>query len=234
MPRSCLVVGASRGIGRAVAEELRAAGDRVAVTYRESTPPDGLFGVRCDVTDTAEVDAAFREVEMEQGAVEVLVVNAGITQDRLLAAMPENSFTEVLDTNLTGAYRVVKRAVKGMLRLRRGRVVLVSSVVALQGSAGQANYAASKAGLIGFGRSLARELGPRGITVNVVAPGLTETDMTAQLAPALVEEYLRQIPLGRMAQPAEVARVVGFLASPAADYVTGAVIPVDGGSSMGH
>jgi len=234
MPRSCLVVGASRGIGRAVAEELRAAGDRVAVTYRKGTPPDGLFGVRCDVTDTAGVDAAFREVEAEQGAVEVLVVNAGITQDQLLAAMPESSFTEVLDTNLTGAYRVVKRAVRGMLRLRRGRVVLVSSVVALQGSAGQANYAASKAGLIGFGRSLARELGPRGITVNVVAPGLTETDMTARLAPALVEEYLRQIPLGRMAQPADVARVVGFLASPAADYVTGAVIPVDGGSSMGH
>ncbi|WP_031486369.1 3-oxoacyl-ACP reductase FabG [Streptomyces bicolor] len=234
MPRSCLVVGGSRGIGRAVAEELHAAGERVAVTYRKGSPPDRLFAVQCDVTDTAEVDSAFRAVEAEQGAVEVLVVNAGIVQDQLLAAMPERCFTEVLDTNLTGAYRVVKRAVRGMLRQRRGRIVLVSSVVALQGSAGQANYAASKAGLIGFGRSLARELGPRNITVNIVAPGLTETDMTARLAPALLEEYLRQIPLGRMAQPAEVARVVGFLASPAADYVTGAVIPVDGGSSMGH
>ncbi len=234
MPRSCLVVGGSRGIGRAVAEELRAAGDRVAVTHRKGPPPDGLFAVRCDVTDTAEVDAAFRAVEAEQGAVEVLVVNAGIVQDQLLAAMPENRFTEVLDTNLTGAYRVVKRAVRGMLRQRGGRIVLVSSVVALQGSAGQANYAASKAGLIGFGRSLARELGPRNITVNIVAPGLTETDMTARLAPELLEEYLRQVPLGRMAQPAEVARVVGFLASPGAGYVTGAVVPVDGGSSMGH
>ncbi|MFE9023640.1 3-oxoacyl-ACP reductase FabG [Streptomyces sp. NPDC007808] len=234
MPRSCLVVGGSRGIGRAVAEELRAAGDRVAVTYRNGSPPDGLFAVRCDVTDTAEVDAAFRAVEAEQGAVEVLVVNAGIVQDQLLAAMPEHRFTEVLDTNLTGAYRVVKRAVRGMLRRRGGRIVLVSSVVALQGSAGQANYAASKAGLIGFGRSLARELGPRNITVNIVAPGLTETDMTARLAPELLAEYLRQVPLGRMAQPAEVARAVGFLASPGAGYVTGAVVPVDGGSSMGH
>ncbi|WP_171112993.1 MULTISPECIES: 3-oxoacyl-ACP reductase FabG [Streptomyces] len=234
MPRSCLVVGASRGIGRAVAEELRAAGERVAVTYRTGSPPDGTFGVRCDVTDTAQVDAAFRAVEAEQGAVEVLVVNAGIVRDQLLAAMPEETFADVLDTNLTGAYRVVKRATRGMLRLRRGRVVLVSSVVALQGATGQANYAASKAGLIGFGRSLARELGPRNITVNIVAPGLTDTDMTAQLSPELREEYVRQIPLGRMARPAEVARVVGFLASPAADYVTGAVIPVDGGSSMGH
>ncbi|MBX9397656.1 3-oxoacyl-ACP reductase FabG [Streptomyces sp. TRM72054] len=234
MPRSCLVVGASRGIGRAVAEELRAAGERVAVTYRTGSPPDGTFGVRCDVTDTAQVDAAFRAVEAEQGTVEVLVVNAGIVRDQLLAAMPEETFADVLDTNLTGAYRVVKRATRGMLRLRRGRVVLVSSVVALQGSTGQANYAASKAGLIGFGRSLARELGPRNITVNIVAPGLTDTDMAAQLSPELREEYVRQIPLGRMARPAEVAQVVRFLASPAADYVTGAVIPVDGGSSMGH
>ncbi|WP_329112784.1 3-oxoacyl-ACP reductase FabG [Streptomyces sp. NBC_01353] len=234
MKRSCLVVGGSRGIGLAVARELQASGERVAVTHRGAEPPEGLFGVACDVTDTAQVDLAFKRVEEEQGPVEVLVVNAGIVRDRLLAAMPEEDFTAVLDTNLTGAYRTVKRAVRGMLRMRRGRIVLISSVVGLQGAAGQANYAASKAGLVGFGRSMARELGPRGITVNVVAPGFIETDMTAALPSALRDEYIRQIPLGRSAAPEEVARVVRFLAGEDAAYVTGAVVPVDGGSLMGH
>lgn len=234
MKRSCLVVGGSRGIGLAVARELQASGERVAVTHRGAETPEGLFGVACDVTDTAQVDLAFKRVEEEQGPVEVLVVNAGIVRDRLLAAMPEEDFTAVLDTNLTGAYRTVKRAVRGMLRMRRGRIVLISSVVGLQGAAGQANYAASKAGLVGFGRSMARELGPRGITVNIVAPGFIETDMTAALPSALRDEYIQQIPLGRSAPPEEVARVVRFLAGEDAAYVTGAVVPVDGGSLMGH
>ncbi|MER7848925.1 3-oxoacyl-ACP reductase FabG [Kitasatospora sp. NPDC096077] len=232
--RSCLVVGGNRGIGRAIAEELLADGERVAVTHRAGDAPEGALAVHCDVTDSAGVDAAFRTVEAAHGPVEVLVVNAGIVQDRLLATMSERSFAEVLDTNLTGAYRVVKRATRGMLRLGRGRIVLMSSVVALQGSTGQANYAASKAGLIGFGRSLARELGPRNVTVNIVAPGLVDTDMTHGLSQELREQYVRQIPLGRTAAPVEVARVVRFLVSPDAGYVTGALVPVDGGSSMGH
>jgi Dehydrogenases with different specificities (related to short-chain alcohol dehydrogenases) len=234
MARSVLITGGNRGIGLAIARELSAAGDAVAVTYRSGEPPEGLFGVRCDVTSAADVDAAFEKVEAEQGPVEVLVANAGITRDTLLPMMKEETFTEVIDTNLTGAYRVVKRAAKGMLRMRRGRIVLISSVVALSGSAGQTNYAAAKAGMIGFARSLARELGSRGITVNVVAPGFVETDMTASLDPAHVERIRSNIPLGRMATPGEIARVVKFCVSEDAGYITGAVIPVDGGLGMGH
>lgn len=234
MSRSVLVTGGNRGIGLAIARELAAAGDAVAVTYRSGEPPEGLFGVRCDVTSAADVDAAFEKAEAEHGPVEVVVANAGITRDTLLPMMKEETFTEVLDTNLTGAYRVVKRACRGMLRMRRGRVVLISSVVALGGSPGQTNYAASKAGLIGFGRSLARELGSRGITVNIVAPGFVETDMTAVLDEAHREEIRKSIPLGRYASPQEVARVVRFLVSDDAAYITGAVIPVDGGLGMGH
>jgi NAD(P)-dependent dehydrogenase (short-subunit alcohol dehydrogenase family) len=234
MARSVLVTGGNRGIGLAIARELAAAGDAVAVTYRSGEPPEGLFGVRCDVTSTADVDAAFGKAEAEHGPVEVVVANAGITQDTLLPMMKEETFTHVLDTNLTGAYRVAKRASRGMLRLRRGRIVLISSVVAMLGSAGQTNYAASKAGLIGFGRSLARELGSRGITVNVVAPGFVETDMTAELDAAHQEEIRKNIPLGRYGSADEVARVVRFLAGEDAAYITGAVIPVDGGLGMGH
>ncbi|MEV0970558.1 beta-ketoacyl-ACP reductase [Microtetraspora glauca] len=234
MARSVLVTGGNRGIGLAIARELAAAGDAVAVTYRSGQPPQGLFGVRCDVTDSADVDAAFEKAEAEHGPVEVVVANAGITKDTLLPLMKEETFTDVIDTNLTGAYRVAKRAVRPMLRLKRGRIVLISSVVAMLGSAGQTNYAASKAGLIGFGRSLARELASRGITVNVVAPGFVETDMTAVLDDAQQELIRKNIPLGRQATAEEIAKVVRFLASDDASYVTGAVIPVDGGLGMGH
>ncbi|MER7502579.1 3-oxoacyl-ACP reductase FabG [Nonomuraea pusilla] len=231
MARSVLVTGGNRGIGLAIARELAAAGDAVAVTYRSGEPPEGLFGVRCDVTSTADVEAAFDKVEAEQGPVEVVVSNAGITKDTLLAMMKEETFTDVVDANLTGAYRVAKRAIRPMMRLKRGRIVLISSVIAMLGQAGQANYAASKAGLIGFARSLAREYGSRGITVNVVAPGFVATDMTADLD---TEAIVKNIPLGRQASPQEVARVVRFLASDDASYITGAVIPVDGGLGMGH
>ncbi|PZG17436.1 beta-ketoacyl-ACP reductase [Nonomuraea aridisoli] len=231
MARSVLVTGGNRGIGLAIARELAAAGDAVAVTYRSGEPPEGLFGVRCDVTSMADVEAAFDKVEAEQGPVEVLVSNAGITKDTLLAMMKEETFTDVVDTNLTGAYRVAKRAIRPMMKLRRGRIVLISSVVGVTGQAGQANYAASKAGLIGFARSLAREYGSRGITANVVTPGFVATDMTADLDH---EAIVTNIPLGRQATPEEVARVVRFLASDDASYITGAVIPVDGGLGMGH
>ncbi|GHC67089.1 3-oxoacyl-ACP reductase FabG [Streptomyces flavofungini] len=234
MTRSVLVTGGNRGIGLAVARRLAGDGDRVAVTFRSGPPPAGLFGVRCDVTDPGQVDRAFKEVEAEQGAVEVLVANAGITRDRLLAVMAEDDFAAVLDTNLGGAYRVAKRAVRPMMSARRGRVVLISSVSALLGTAGQANYAASKAGLIGFGRSLARELAPRNITVNVVAAGLIDTDMTASLPEARLAAMTEAVPLGRVGTPAEVATVVAFLAGPDAGYITGAVVPVDGGLGMGH
>ena len=234
MSRSVLVTGGNRGIGLAIARELSAAGDAVAVTYRSGEPPEGLFAVRCDVTSAEDVDAAFAKVEAEQGPVEVVVANAGVTKDTLLAIMSEDAFTSVLDTNLTGSFRVAKRAVKGMMRKRTGRIVLISSVVGLLGSAGQANYAASKAGMVGFARSLARELGSRNITVNVVAPGFVDTDMTAALSEDQQKAIKSAIPLGRVARPEEVAKTVRFLASDDAAYITGAVIPVDGGLGMGH
>ena len=234
MSRVVLITGGARGIGLACAQRFAALGDRVAVTYNSSPPPEGLFGVQCDVTSAASVDAAFAAVEAHFGPVEVLVSNAGITKDGLLLKMSEESFTSVIDTNLTAAYRVAKRATPSMLRARSGRIVLVSSVVGLLGSAGQANYAASKAGLVGFARSLARELGSRSITVNVVAPGPVETDMTASLGDKRLAELTDAVPLGRMASPDEIAGVIAFLASPDAAYITGAVIPVDGGLGMGH
>ncbi len=234
MPRSVLVTGGNRGIGLAVARAFADAGDLVAVTSRSGQAPEGLFAVRCDVTDDASVDAAFTEVEARNGPVEVLVANAGITRDTLLLRMSPEDWAEVLDTNLTGSFRVAKRASKGMLRARRGRLVFISSVVGMLGSAGQANYAASKAGLVGLARSLARELGSRGITANVVAPGFVDTDMTAALDDERKAAILAQVPLGRYADPAEVAAVVRFLASEEAAYVTGALVPVDGGLGMGH
>ena len=234
MGKSVLVTGGNRGIGLAIARRLADDGDTVAITYRSGEPPEGFFAVRADVTDDASVDAAFRAVEAHQGPVEVLVANAGITRDTLLLRMTEDDFTVVLDTNLTGAFRVAKRAAKSMLRLKRGRIVLISSVVGLSGSAGQTNYAASKAGLVGFGRSLARELGSRGITVNVVAPGFVATDMTAALDEERRATIVGQVPLGRYADPTEIAGAVSFLAGDDAAYITGAVIPVDGGLGMGH
>jgi 3-oxoacyl-[acyl-carrier protein] reductase len=232
--RSVLVTGGNRGIGLAIARTFAAAGDAVTITYRSGEPPDGVAGVRCDVTDAASVDAAFAEVEQRQGPVEVLVANAGITKDTLVLRMSDDEFTSVLDTNLTGTFRVVKRAARGMLRARRGRVILIGSVVGLLGSPGQVNYAASKAGLVGMARSLARELGSRGITANVVAPGFVESDMTAELSDDRRAEILSGIPLGRYAQADEVAAAVRWLASDEAAYITGAVIPVDGGLGMGH
>ncbi len=229
-----LVTGGNRGIGLAIARAFADAGDKVAVGHRSGEPPEGLLGVRCDVTDAESVDAAFTEVEAQHGPVEVVVANAGITRDQLIMRMSEDEFTSVIDTNLAGSWRVAKRASKGMLRLKRGRVVFISSVVGLLGSAGQSNYAASKAGLVGVARSLARELGSRGITFNVVAPGFVETDMTAELTEDLQRTYKAQIPLGRFCSADEVARIVRFVASEDAAYITGAVIPVDGGLGMGH
>ncbi len=233
--RVILITGGSRGIGLACARRFAHDGDRVAVTYNSSPPPDGLFGVQCDVTDSAQVDAAFAAVEDHFGApVEVLVSNAGVTKDGLLLRMSEDDFTSVIDANLTASYRVAKRAAKAMLKARSGRIILMSSVVGLLGQAGQSNYAASKAGLVGFARSLARELGSRNITVNVVSPGPVSTDMTAALSDDQLAAITGAVPLGRMADVDEVAGVVSFLAGPDAAYITGAVIPVDGGLGMGH
>ncbi|GLW55033.1 3-oxoacyl-[acyl-carrier-protein] reductase [Kitasatospora phosalacinea] len=239
MSRSVLVTGGNRGIGLAVARAFAQAGDRVALTYRSGEPPEeatrlGCLAVRCDVTDAGQVERAHQEAERAHGPVEVLVANAGITRDQLLLRMPEEDFAAVLDTNLTGVFRVVKQVAGGMLQARRGRIVLVSSVVGLLGAAGQANYAASKAGLVGFARSLARELGSRGITCNLVAPGFVETDMTKALGEKQRAALLGRVPLARSAQPEEVAATVRFLASDDAAYITGAVLPVDGGLGMGH
>jgi 3-oxoacyl-[acyl-carrier protein] reductase len=234
MSRTVLVTGGSRGIGLACARHFASLGDNVAVTYNSSPPPDGLFGVKCDVTNQSDVDAAFSAIEEKFGPVQVLVANAGITKDTLLLRMSEQDFASVIDANLTSAYRCSKRAAQGMLRARSGRIILMSSVVGLLGSAGQANYAASKAGLVGLARSLARELGSRSITVNVVAPGPVETDMTAALGDERVKALVDAVPLQRMASPEEIAGVVAFLAGPSAGYITGTVIPVDGGLGMGH
>jgi 3-oxoacyl-[acyl-carrier protein] reductase len=229
-----LVTGGNRGIGRAIAQAFLDAGDQVAVTYRSGEPPEGFLGVKCDVTDSEQVEAAFAEIEEKQGPVEVLVANAGITRDTLLLRMSDDDWGAVIDTNLTGSFRVAKRAAKGMLRLRRGRIVLISSVVGLLGSAGQVNYAASKSAMVGMARSIARELGSRSITANVVAPGFVETDMTDALPDDKKKEYQAAIPLGRFTTSEEIAGVVRWIASDEAGYITGAVIPVDGGLGMGH
>jgi 3-oxoacyl-[acyl-carrier protein] reductase len=232
--RVVLVTGGNRGIGRAIAERFVAEGYRVAVTARSGEGPEGTLTVRADVTDAASVDAAYTEVEQKLGPVQIVVANAGITKDTLLLRMSDADFDDVIATNLGGTFRVVKRAVKGILKGRWGRVILISSVVGLYGSPGQINYSSSKSGLVGFARSLTRELGGRGITANVVAPGFIETDMTAELPEDTQAEYKRNIPAGRFATPDEVAGVVAWLASDDAAYISGAVIPVDGGLGMGH
>lgn len=232
--RTVLVTGGNRGIGRAIALAFAADGHRVAVTSRSGSGPVGVLTVQSDVTDSASLDAAFRIVEAELGPVEVVVANAGITKDTLLLRMSDTDFDEVVDTNLGGAFRVVKRASKGMLRARFGRVILISSVVGQLGSAGQVNYASSKAGLVGFARSLTRELGGRGITANVVAPGFIESDMTAALPDDQQKDYLGRIPVGRFGSGDDVAKAVVWLASDDASYISGAIIPVDGGLGMGH
>jgi 3-oxoacyl-[acyl-carrier protein] reductase len=234
MSRTALVVGGARGIGLATARELAKDGHRVAVTYRDSAPPSDIFAIHCDVRNTSSVEGAFAQVEGDLGAAEIVVVAAGVTRDQLLMRMDEEAFTDVVDTNLTGAFRVAKRASRAMLRAKWGRLIFISSAVALRGERGQANYAASKAGLVGVARSLTRELGSRNITANVVAPGYTETQMTASLTEEQCEYMRLQIPLGRAAQPEEVAAAVSYLASDKAAYVSGAIIPVDGGAGMGH
>ncbi|MEV6512927.1 3-oxoacyl-ACP reductase FabG [Streptomyces sp. NPDC051642] len=239
MSRSVLITGGNRGIGHAAVRAFLHRDDLVAFTHRTESASfdlvhDGALPLYCDVTNPEEVESAFKEVEAEHGPVEVLVLNAGITRDNLLMRMSEEDFAAVLDTNLTASYRLAKRAVRGMLKAKRGRIILVSSAVALKGEAGQTNYAASKAGLIGFGRSLAREIGSRGITVNIVAPGLTDTAMAAALPEERVQKIISDVPLGRIGNPEEIASAIAFLASEEAAYITGAVIPVDGGISMGH
>jgi NAD(P)-dependent dehydrogenase (short-subunit alcohol dehydrogenase family) len=231
--RSVLVTGGNRGIGLAIAKAFAASGDRVAVTHRGSGAPEGLFGVECDVTDGGAVDASFAAIEEQQGPVEVLVANAGITDDTLLLRMSEESFTRVIDANLTGAYRVAKRAAAGMLKARRGRMIFVSSVVAFAGSPGQANYGASKAGLLGLARSIARELSSRNITANVIAPGFIETDMIAHVTDTRKAEILAGVPMRRYGTVDEIAGTAVFLASEPAAYINGVVLPVDGGLGMG-
>jgi 3-oxoacyl-[acyl-carrier protein] reductase len=233
-PRTVLVTGGNRGIGRTIAEEFIAQGDNVAVTSRNGQAPEGALAVSADVTDTESIDRAFAEIEDKLGPVEVVVANAGITADNLLMRMNDEEFETVLDTNLTGAFRTVKRAITGMIRAKRGRIVLISSVSGLYGVPGQANYSASKAGLVGLARSITRELGSRGITANVVAPGFIRTDMTDELSEKQRTEYLSTIPAKRFAEPAEVAKVVRWVSSDEAAYISGAVIPVDGGLGMGH
>jgi 3-oxoacyl-[acyl-carrier protein] reductase len=233
--RNVLVTGGNRGIGLSIASALIEAGDNVVITHRSGEPPDGLRGVHCEVTDSASVDQAFADAEeILGGPVEVLVANAGVTRDGLLMRMSDEDFDAVIDTNLAGAFRCARRAVKGMIRARKGRIIFISSVVGLYGSPGQTNYSASKAGLVGLARSISRELGGRGITANVVAPGFIETDMTAELPEDRKKAYLATIPAGRFAHPEEVAAAVRFLAGDDAAYITGAVIPVDGGLGMGH
>ncbi len=233
-PRTVLVTGGNRGIGRAIAEEFVAQGHRVAVTVRSGEGPAGTLSVIADVTNPESLDAAFVTIEEKLGAVEVLVANAGITRDTLLMRMTDEEFETVIDTNLTGSFRVLKRATKGMIKARFGRVIFIGSVVGLLGSAGQVNYSASKSALVGMARSITRELGARGVTANVVAPGFIDTEMTAELSDELQAQYKKNIPAGRFAQPSEVAKVVAWLAGDDAAYISGAVIPVDGGLGMGH
>ncbi|RPE75026.1 MULTISPECIES: 3-oxoacyl-ACP reductase FabG [unclassified Frondihabitans] len=233
-PRTVLVTGGNRGIGYAIAARYVAAGHRVAVTARSGAGPKGTLTVHAEMTDSASIDAAFTTVEQELGPIEILVANAGITKDTLLMRMSEDDFTSVIDTNLGGTFRVVKRASKGMLKARFGRIVLISSVVGLYGGAGQVNYSASKAGLVGFARSVTRELGARGITANVIAPGFVETDMTAVLPEAQQAEYKKSIPAGRFGTVDDIADAVVWVSSDSAGYISGAVIPVDGGLGMGH
>jgi 3-oxoacyl-[acyl-carrier protein] reductase len=233
-PRIVFVTGGNRGIGLSIARSFAAGGDLVIVSYRSGHAPDGLVGVAMDVTDQASVNSAFAEIEANYGPVDVLVANAGITRDGLTMRMSEEDFTAVVETNLTGAFRTAQKVIAPMMKKRSGRVIFIGSVVGFLGSAGQVNYAATKSGLVGMARALAREYGSRGLTFNVVAPGFVETDMTGALSDALREKYIGQIPLGRFCTPEEVAAVVKFVASPEASYITGAVIPVDGGMGMGH
>ncbi len=233
-PRIVFVTGGNRGIGLAIARSFAKLGDLVIVSYRSGGAPDGLVGVQMDVTSQDSVNAAFAEIEATYGTVDVLVANAGVTRDALTMRMSEEDFISVVETNLTGTFRTVQKAISPMVKKRSGRIILIGSVVALMGSAGQANYAATKSGLIGMARSLAREYGSRGVTFNVIAPGFVETDMTATLSETLREKYVAAIPLGRFCSPEEIAEVVKFIASPEASYITGAVIPVDGGMGMGH
>jgi len=234
MSSVALVTGGNRGIGLAIARSLKASGHEVVVTYRSGTPPEGFNSVIMDVTSTESVDEAFNSIEAQWGIPEIIVANAGITKDGLVLRMSDKDFTDVVDANLTGAFRVARRATKGLLKLKRGRLIFVGSVVASTGSAGQVNYAASKSGLLGLARSFAREIGSRGITSNVVAPGFVETDMTATLGENRRSEIASSVPLGRFCSAEEVAEVVAFIASPQASYITGALIPVDGGLGMGH
>ncbi len=232
--KTVLVTGGNRGIGYAIAQEFKAAGHNVCITYRSGEAPQEFFSVKADVTDSASIDAAFKEIEAEFGPVEVLVANAGITKDMLLLRMKEQDFIDVIDTNLTGAFRVVQRATKGMLKLKRGRIILISSVVGLYGGMGQVNYSSSKAALVGMARSITRELGSRNVTANVIAPGFIQTEMTDVLPEETKKQYIETIPAKRFAQPKEVAQVVRWVASDEAAYISGAVIPVDGGLGMGH